>query len=280
MLSIEERDELITKNQRLMYWAAGAAQKKYAVDYDELLSAVGFAMIKAASAFNPELGIKFPTFYMRCFQNEVLMHLRRQRKWSANISLDLPITTDIDGSELTIRDIATDGRSAEDIALSAIQLVEARQAIATLKPFARRCIADFANGVTQAHTASSTGKTQSYVSRTLRKAQKKLLDYRDGKIKLQKEKPRRKEEPKKLDQKSEIFTAKVQGTGMVAIPAKLVKAFGLSVGDAVDIFTSGGRIVAEKSIPRCLICGARAGMIGGKQVCQPCAETIAKAIRA
>ncbi len=59
-----------------------------------MISIGTIGLIKAIESFSPDKGTKLATFAARCIENEILMHLRSQKKTKKDVSLHDPIGTD------------------------------------------------------------------------------------------------------------------------------------------------------------------------------------------
>ena len=69
-----------------------------------MISIGTIGLIKAIDSFKPEKGHKLTTYASRCIENEILMYLRSSKNYFQNVSLNDPIATDKDGSEITLLD--------------------------------------------------------------------------------------------------------------------------------------------------------------------------------
>ena len=87
-------------------------------------------MIKGVDSFKPEKGHKLTTYASKCIENEILMYLRSSKNYFQNVSLNEPIATDKDGSEITLIDAIA---SPEDTSIIDDMIVEDN--IARLKRF-------------------------------------------------------------------------------------------------------------------------------------------------
>ena len=98
------RDILIEHNLRLV----AHITKKYetsGVDNDDLISIGTIGLIKGIDSYSKKHGTKITTYCARCIENEILMHLRSNKKNNNTISLDDPIGYDKEGNDITILDI-------------------------------------------------------------------------------------------------------------------------------------------------------------------------------
>lgn len=99
----EARDTLIEHNLRLVAHIV----KKYDIkkeQTEDLISIGTIGLIKAIDSFKPEKGHKLTTYASKCIENEILMYLRSSKNYFQNVSLNEPIATDKDGSEITLID--------------------------------------------------------------------------------------------------------------------------------------------------------------------------------
>ena len=131
------RDKLIEHNMRLVAHIA----KKYRAsgcDPDDLVSIGSIGLIKAVHTFRPEAG-RLTTYASRCIENEILMHLRANRKLRNTVTMSDSATFDREGNEVqltelmgTDRDVVPDEverRISGSLALKLIdRVLDARQA--------------------------------------------------------------------------------------------------------------------------------------------------------
>lgn len=97
------RAELIEHNLRLVAHIV----KKYDIkreQTEDLISIGTIGLIKAVDSFKSDKGHKLTTYASRCIENEILMYLRSSKNYFQNVSLNDPIATDKDGSEITLID--------------------------------------------------------------------------------------------------------------------------------------------------------------------------------
>ena len=78
------------------------------VDKDDLLSIGAFGLIKAIDSYNLKSGTKLATYASRCIENEILMHLRQNKKRKDTTSLYTTIGEDKEGNEIKLYDIIED----------------------------------------------------------------------------------------------------------------------------------------------------------------------------
>ena len=97
------RDRLIEHNLRLVAHIA----KKYRAsgcDSDDLVSIGSIGLIKAVHTFRPEAG-RLTTYASRCIENEILMHLRANRKLRNTVTMSDSATFDKEGNEVQLTDL-------------------------------------------------------------------------------------------------------------------------------------------------------------------------------
>ena len=99
----DARNVLIERNLRLVAHIA----KKYenSKDLQEDLISIGtIGLIKAVDSYKQNHKTKLATYASRCIENEILMHLRANKKTNLDVSLNETIGIDKDGSEIVLGD--------------------------------------------------------------------------------------------------------------------------------------------------------------------------------
>lgn len=100
----EARSKLIEHNLRLVAHIV----KKYensTYDPDDLISIGTIGLVKAIDSYKINKKVKLTTYAARCIENEILMHLRSNKKHLNNISLNDSIGYDKDGNEINLIDV-------------------------------------------------------------------------------------------------------------------------------------------------------------------------------
>ncbi len=175
----EAKEKLIEHNLRLVVFLA----KKYentGIDLEDLVSIGSIGLIKGINTFSKEKNIKLATYISRCIDNEILMYLRKNKKIKQEVSIDQPLSYDVDGNELHLEDIiGTDkdliSKNIEEENDKKLMLQE----ILNLKPRDREIMV-LRYGLlgndefTQKEVAEKLGISQSYISRIEKKVIKKL----------------------------------------------------------------------------------------------------------
>lgn len=162
---------LYTKNTGIMHHIVKGFMNT-GVEYDELFGLCELAFMKAYKTFN--VTVKWATYFTRVAQNEILMYLRKQKKWNNNVSFNEIIGTDNNGKSLALEctlraDIDIEG---DFIATDEIELL--RACINELEPKDRQIIELSLQGLKQGAIAESMGVTQTAVSRRLKRIYFKL----------------------------------------------------------------------------------------------------------
>lgn len=100
----EARNQLIEHNLRLVAHIA----KKYESTKDlqeDLISIGTIGLIKAVDSYKPTKATKLGTYAAKCIENEILMHMRGNKKTALDVSLNEILGVDKDGGEMTLLDI-------------------------------------------------------------------------------------------------------------------------------------------------------------------------------
>lgn len=173
------KDILIEHNLRLVVFLA----KKYentGVDLEDLVSIGTIGLIKGIQTFQSGKNIKLATYASRCIDNEILMHLRKNKKTKTEVSIDASLSLDGEGNELHLEDVL--GTDADIVTKEIEQASDKKimlQEVMKLKPRDRDIIV-LRYGLlghdelTQKEVAEKLGISQSYISRIEKKVIKRL----------------------------------------------------------------------------------------------------------
>ena len=103
---LQAKEKLISHNLRLVAHIV----KKYqgAEDNDDLISVGTVGLIKAINTYSENKGTRLATFAARCIENEILMLLRANKKYSNTVYLNDVVGRDKDGNELSLIDLLSD----------------------------------------------------------------------------------------------------------------------------------------------------------------------------
>lgn len=177
---MQARHILIERNLRLVAHVA----KKYATQpqmLEEYISIGTIGLIKAVNTYRSSRKVKLATYAARCIENEILMSIRASRKFTSEVSLNVPIGTDKDGNEINLNDIlGTDPNEIVDSIHEKIRIQHMLLAIRnTLTPREQKVLIHRyglfrTQPKTQRETAALLGISRSYVSRIEKKALEKL----------------------------------------------------------------------------------------------------------
>lgn len=179
---LQARHILIERNLRLVAHVA----KKYATQpqmLEEYISIGTIGLIKAVNTYRSGRKVKLATYAARCIENEILMSIRASRKFTSEVSLNIPIGTDKDGNEINLNDIlGTDPNEVVDSIHEKIRIQHMLLAIRnTLTPREQKVLIHRyglfrTHPKTQRETAALLGISRSYVSRIEKKALEKLYE--------------------------------------------------------------------------------------------------------
>ena len=174
------KEELILHNMRLVAHVA----KKYQNDEDEvedLISIGTIGLLKAVSTFDYNYGNRFATYAIRCIENELLMHFRKNKKIKMEVSLYEPIGTDKEGKQIHLMEVLL--IDEVDVA----KQMEVRRDIDLVKRYIDKVLDEREifiikkrygmfgeREMTQREIAACMGISRSYVSRIEKKALDKL----------------------------------------------------------------------------------------------------------
>ena len=178
---LEARDVLIQRNLRLVAHVV----KKFnnAAEADDMISVGSIGLIKAINTFEYDKGSQLATYAARCIQNEILMHIRANKKHKSTLSLMETVGTDRDGNDITLIDIVS---VKEESVLKQIEdgiltekmygLIKKILTDREYKIIALRYGIGADESLTQREVAVMLGISRSYISRIEKKALKKIAD--------------------------------------------------------------------------------------------------------
>ena len=152
------------------------------MDLEDIVSIGTIGLIKGINTFKGDKNIKLATYCSRCIDNEILMHIRKNKKRNLDISLDESLSYDKEGNELTLKDvlgtesdIVTKGLEEND--LKKIMKDEINKLSDRDKEImVRRYGLDGNMELTQKEVAMLLGISQSYISRIEKKVIKDIAN--------------------------------------------------------------------------------------------------------
>lgn len=172
------KSKLIEHNLRLVMYIA----KKFEgnkLDLQDLVSVGAIGLIKAVDSYKLDKNIKLATYASRCIENEILMYLRKVNKSINDLSLDEALSTDDDGSNLTLGEVIPDEKELYDevelkdqktYLIHAINRLNEREKIIMCMRYG---LAGYKE-LTQKEIADTMKISQSYISRLEKKILHKL----------------------------------------------------------------------------------------------------------
>lgn len=174
------RKKLIEHNLRLVVHIA----KKYegsGESQDDLFSIGTIGLIKAVDSFSSDKGVKIATYAAKCIENEMLMHLRSNKRNYQVASLSESIGTDKEGDDITLMDVISDNQDSITEQLIHKDRLKILACNLDVLDDKEKEIIDLRYGIngkelTQKEIAKSFKISRSYVSRIEKRALIKLLN--------------------------------------------------------------------------------------------------------
>lgn len=172
------REKLVTDNMRFARYMA----KKFlntGIEYEELVSLGYLGLVQAAARFDEDRGAKFVTLAGSCIQNTILQEARRKRYRDSLISasLDAAVIENDRGEPITLGDVIPSEETGY-WELEANDWCKNAAESKALTAKERDIMILYLNGLRQQEISNTVGVSQSYVSRLVRKASRKL--YREN----------------------------------------------------------------------------------------------------
>lgn len=142
---------------------------------DEDLFETGIVgVIKAVNTFNPNKGVKFPTYAAQIIRNEILMTLRKKRIASA-FSLNEPYQLE-NGESVDFSEMIADNRRFEEEVIADAQM---KQIFSKLSDREKKIISLSMDEKTQTEIANICGISQSQVSKIRKSIYKKWREQNE-----------------------------------------------------------------------------------------------------
>lgn len=174
------REKLINHNLRLVAHVA----KKYENnmdDMEDLISIGTIGLIKAIDSYKNDQKTKLATYAARCINNEILMHLRTNKKRALDVSLNESVGKDKDGSDILLSDIIESPQKDMNEIIELSDNIRALKKHLEVLDEREKKIIILRYGLlghdnmTQKEIAKAYGISRSYVSRIEKRALMKLL---------------------------------------------------------------------------------------------------------
>ena len=178
-LSLEEREQQILENMKLVYYLIQQLPHVNPNNYDDLVQIGRIGLIKAVSTFDPDKGIKFSTYAGKCINNEIYMEFRKERSDNRNTSLNEVLSTNEKGNEIKLGDILGTQEDLEDEIYDNDLIMKALNIILNLlNPNEAIILLYKISGLqTTKESGRLIGVSQSYASRIDKSAVRKLRQY-------------------------------------------------------------------------------------------------------
>lgn len=103
-ITSKEQEELVLNNLKLVHYFVNKLDVPYR-DYEDIISIGTVGLIKAAITFDSSKGLEFSTYAGKCINNEILLHLRREKKRIGDVSLEDSVYLDKKGDEVALKDV-------------------------------------------------------------------------------------------------------------------------------------------------------------------------------
>lgn len=155
---------IVNKNFKTVEW-----------DKNELISIGNIGLLKAIQSFDKEKNVQFSTYASKCINNEILMFLRKLKKYKNVDSLDRPIYNSIDGyNNIKLEDTITDGTDIEADYDKLVTYEIVREVVTNLPPRDKKIITlyfGFDDNIphNQYEIADILSVSQSYISKSMTK---------------------------------------------------------------------------------------------------------------
>lgn len=172
------RNTLVERNLRLVAHIVKKFDNTHE-ETDDLISIGTIGLIKAINTFDRHKNTRLATYAARCIENEILMHLRANRRVRGEMMLFDPIGSDKEGNEISLIDILESDVDIEGDIASAAEREAIQRKMETLSGRERKVIElryGLSGGIrrTQREISKALGISRSYVSRIEKRAISKL----------------------------------------------------------------------------------------------------------
>lgn len=156
---------------------------------EDLFSVGTIGLIKAVNSFSLDRNVKLSTFAGKCIKNEILMYLRKEKKYSDfTISLSTTTCIDKDGNKLFIEDTCADSNSSIffdlyadlDNFLSIVSYISNTLFETSYRDFL--IFLYMLGGQKQQILANELNLSQSYISRLFKKFHNRMISLNDSKL--------------------------------------------------------------------------------------------------
>lgn len=177
--SKEAVEKIVTHNIRLVLYEVSKKFKNTGYDHKDLVSIGNIGLLKALNSYDLTKEIAFPTYAVRCIDNEIAMYIRNNKKHQAVESLDKAVFINSDGSEITLEEQLSDDVDITENYDKLETYRAIRRAVDNLSGRDKEIVfLYFGFGddavLTQRQIATKLQLSQSYVSRVIKKIVKDI----------------------------------------------------------------------------------------------------------
>ena len=175
----EAREKIIKHNIRLVINQVKKNFPNTPYERKELVSIGLIGLIKGVDTFDIEKKFAFSSYAIRCIDNEILMFLRKEKKYEKDESIYQTIGVDKNGKELTLEDTLKDDKDFVEEHTHNEMLLSIRQIVYLLEGRDKEIIMlryGFIDDkvYTQQEVANKLGISSSYISRLENKILKRI----------------------------------------------------------------------------------------------------------
>lgn len=183
-LTPEEKEELAEKDEKLVQYMA----KRFVntgIAEDELIGIAYEGYVKALNMYKKNKKTKFSTYACKCMGNEILCFLRKEKKWTDNVtSLNAPIGVDKNGNALDLEKVLKEettkaldemviSKDIDALVLESLNVLNETEKIITIYRFGLGGVEE----KTQKTIAQELGISQAYVSKLEKDCLVKIKKY-------------------------------------------------------------------------------------------------------
>lgn len=183
-LTPEEKEELAEKDEKLVQYMA----KRFVntgISEDELIGIAYEGYVKALNMYKKNKKTKFSTYACKCMGNEILCFLRKEKKWTDNVtSINAPIGVDKNGNALDLEKVLKEestkaldemviSKDVDALVLESLSVLNETEKIITIYRFGLGGVEE----KTQKTIAQELGISQAYVSKLEKDCLVKIKKY-------------------------------------------------------------------------------------------------------
>lgn len=175
----KEEAERVRENTGLVHYVVKKYKKPEDEQFDDYFSIGKFGLCKAVITFDEGKGYQFATYAARVIENEILMEIRRNRKHRRVVSLNSEVLG-YEGNKAELQDFIADEKSLPvEESVKAKERIEKALSIIlnNLTNKEKYVILFYVAGMTQSEVGERLNFSQSYTSRVIERARKKLDKY-------------------------------------------------------------------------------------------------------